>query len=181
MSIGPTRRPLNRSRSYQVRTGTTRAGMSNSKTLAANASKEEMQCKQKAFNSNDDKPTKWIVFKRHRIESATPHEHHTNTRSLTNSSTITACRGWWRWRAIMHTIIGGVISHIHAYTTAAPRTDDVRSRRRFQPLASITIGSVDASAVPEVIVAARKTDSSREGLFEVLHPFFFICHCLVKK
>jgi hypothetical protein len=72
------------------------------------------------------------------------------------------------WRAL--------VSRIHAYTTAAPRTDDVRSRRRFQPLASITIGSVvDASAVPEVIVAARKTDSSsREGLFvEVLPPFLF--------
>lgn len=115
------------------------------------------------------------------IESNRPrHTNTTRTRSLTNSSTVTACRGWWRWRAIIPSL-AALVSRIHAYTTAAPRTDDVRSRRRFQPLASITIGSVDASAVPEVIVAARKTDSSREGLFEVLHPFFFICHCLVKK
>jgi hypothetical protein len=126
MSIGPTRRPLNRSRSYQVRTGTTRAGMSNSKTLAANASKEDRDANKRLLTATTTSQRNGSFSSA--IESNRPrHTNTTRTRSLTNSSTVTACRGWWRWRAIIPSL-AALVSRIHAYTTA-----DVRSRRRFQP------------------------------------------------
>lgn len=181
MSIGPTRRPLNRSRSYQVRTvQRDQLACQIQKTLAANASKEDRDANKRLLTATTTSQRNGSFSSAIEIESNRP--RHTNTiadelehsHSMPRLVALARDHAYHHWRAL--------VSRIHAYTTAAPRTDDVRSRRRFQPLASITIGSVDASAVPDVIVAARKTDSSsREGLFEVLHPFFFICHCLVKK